>query len=224
MTVVQTTPPPQTPPVKYANGAEWLHALGDVPLTRVVMDPPPGTATEHDLLILVERDKRLVELIDGTLVEKPVGFDESEIASRLNHFLLTWILPRDLGAVYGEAATMRMKRGRVRLPDVAFISTERLASLPDPHPAIPTIAPDLAVEVLSVSNTRAEIRQKLREYFESGTTLAWVIDPLTRTVAVYEGAPEEPVRVMQENETLDGGKVLPGFSVPVAYLFPRPKK
>ncbi|MEO6437515.1 MAG: Uma2 family endonuclease [Tepidisphaeraceae bacterium] len=219
MTATAANPPPAAATAKYANGAEWLHALGDIPLERVVMDPPPGTATEQDLLRLVERDKRMVELIDGTLVEKPVGFDESEIAARLIHYFLAWILPRKLGAVYGEAATMRMKRGRVRLPDVAFISVERLAALPKPHPAIPSIAPDLAVEVLSDSNTRAEIRQKLKEYFESGTRLAWVIDPPTRTIAVYEGPTEEPTRTLAAHDTLDGGDVLPGFTLLASQLF-----
>jgi Uma2 family endonuclease len=219
MTTAAGNPSRVVPSAKYANGAEWLHALGDIPLERVVMDPPPGTATEQDLLILVERDKRLVELIDGTLVEKPVGLDESEIALIVGHFLIVWVRPRKLGSVYGADGTMRMKHGRVRLPDVAFISAERLAALPKPRPRIPSIAPDLAVEVLSESNTRAEIRQKLKEYFESGTRLAWVIDPPRRTVAVFEGPTEEPARVLSEHETLDGGEVLPGFTLPVSQLF-----
>src|SRR4051794_7001709 len=139
MTTTQANPQPAAPPAKYANGAEWLHALGDVPLERIVMDPPPGTATEQDLLHLVEAGDRLVELIDGTLVEKPVGFDESLIASLLITALNNFVLPRKLGAVYGPDATMRMKRNRVRLPDVAYISQERLATLPQPHPPIPSI-------------------------------------------------------------------------------------
>ena len=209
-------------PPKYANGAEWLHALGDIPLERVVMDPAPGTATEHDLLMFVERDKRLVELIDGTLVEKPVGFDESLIAALLITALNNFVLPRKLGWVTGEACTIRMKRGRVRLPDVAFISAERIAALPKPHPAIPSIGPDLAIEVLSESNTKAEIRQKLKEDFESGTRMAWIIDPPARTVAVYNASADLPVRVLKAHEELDGGEVLPGFKIEIAQLFQLP--
>jgi Uma2 family endonuclease len=218
MTAVASIPPRRST-VKFENAAEWLHALGGVPLQRIVMDPPPGTATEQDLLRFVERDKRLVELIDGTLVEKPVGYDESEIASKLIYFLLAWVLPRNLGAVTGEAGTLRMKRGRVRLPDVAFVTSERLAALPKPRPAIPSIGPDLAVEVLSPSNTPAEIRQKLKEYFESGTRLAWVIDPATRRVAVYVAPSDEPARVLGSDDIMDGGPVLPGFTLAVANLF-----
>src|SRR6266536_1289861 len=123
MTTTHANPQPAASPAKYANGAEWLHALGDVPLERIVMDPAPGTATEDDLLVLVERDKRLVELIDGTLVEKAVGFDEAHIASMLIMLLGNFVVPRKLGAMFGEAAPIRMKPGRVRLPDLSFITT-----------------------------------------------------------------------------------------------------
>jgi Uma2 family endonuclease len=222
MTTTQANSARVASPPKYSNGAQWLHALGDVPLERVVFDPWPGTATEHDLLRMVEADDRLVELIDGTLVEKPVGHEESEIAARLIHYLLSWIIPRKLGSVTGEAGTHRMKRGRVRLPDVAFTAAERMTQLPKPRPAIPSIGPDLAVEVLSDGNTRAEIQQKLREYFESGTRLAWVIDPPTRTVAVYIGPTDKPENVLRENEELSGGVVLPGFTLPVLDLFVDP--
>ena len=68
------------------------------------------------------------------------------------------------------------------------------------------------------TNTDAEIAQKIREYFQSGTRLAWVVDPATRSVAVYDG-PAEPARVLGETDQLDGGEVLPGFSIPVADLF-----
>lgn len=208
MTVLQ-------PPRRFDNGAEWLRALGGVPLERVIFDPWPGTATEADLLTFVERDKRLCELIDGTLVEKPVGIWEGMIAAYLVTALNNFVLPRNLGGVFGDGSTMRMKSGRVRLPDVAFVS---LARLPKTREPVPTLGPDLAVEVLSESNTRDEIAQKLREYFESGTQLAWVIDPVPRTVAVYH-APGEPVSVIDEAGSLDGEEVLPGFTLPVADLF-----
>ena len=71
------------PPRQFNNAAEWLAELGDIPPDRIVFDPWPGTATEGDLLRLAERDKRLCELIDGTLVEKPVGYWERFIAADL---------------------------------------------------------------------------------------------------------------------------------------------
>jgi Uma2 family endonuclease len=203
---------------KYENAAQMVHELDDVPLERIVMDPLPGTATEQDLLYMVERDK-LVELIDGTLVEKPVGWLESQIAVRLILALGNFIYPRHLGVISGGDGPLRMRRGRVRLPDITFISA---ADLPDgrvPTDAIPLLPLTLAVEVLSEGNTSREMRQKTKEYFESGAKLVWLIDPPTRTVAVYGGPTDSPARVLTETDTLDGGNVLPGFSVPVRDLF-----
>lgn len=204
------------PPRHFDNAAEWLQALGGVPLERILFDPWPGTATDEDLLLFVERDKRLCELIDGTLVEKPMGYWESLIAIALAARLSIYADEHDLGAVSGADSTLRMSSsGRVRLPDVAFISKARLPTTPNP---IPTIAPDLAVEVLSEGNTTEEMTQKLLEYFESGTVLAWVIDPKTRTVSVYH-RPGQPTQVLEVDGTLNGEQVLPGFTMPVAELF-----
>lgn len=203
------------PPRRFDNAAEWLRALGGVPLERIIFDPWPGTATEADLLRLVEGDK-LCELIDGTLVEKPAGYWEALIAARLIARLTVYAEDHALGAVSGPDSTLRMRScGRVRLPDVSFVATERL---PKAREAIPTLAPDLAVEVLSESNTPAEIAQKLREYFDSGTRLAWVIDPVARNAAIYH-APGEPARRLSETDHLDGEQVLPGFTLPLSDLF-----
>jgi Uma2 family endonuclease len=214
-----------TPSHTFANLADLWHALGEVPLERIVMNPLPGTATEQDLRIMVERDKRLVELVDGTLVEKPMGYIESLIASWLIKELGIFVDDRNLGFVSGEAGMIRMISGRVRLPDVAFVSMSDLPNGKLPVQPIPTLPPTLAVEVLSETNTKLEIRQKLKEYFESGTRLAWIIDPKTRTIAVYDRSSETPTQMLEESDTLDGGDVLPGFLLPIAKLFSRlPKR
>lgn len=219
MTTAAGNPSRVVPSAKYANGAEWLHALGDIPLERVVMDPPPGTATEQDLLQFVERDKRLVELIDGTLVEKPVGWIEALIAGRLITALNVFVMPRKLGVVAGADGTLRMISGRIRLPDVTFVSVTDLPGGQVPPESIPTLAPTLAIEVLSKTNTAAEMRQKVKEYFESGSKLVWLVDPPTKTVAVFETASETPERTLREHESLDGGEVVPGFTLPLGELF-----
>jgi Uma2 family endonuclease len=200
---------------KFANASEWHHALGDIPLERIIVDPLPGTATEADLLRLVERDKRLCELIDGTLVEKAVGFWEGRLAARLIRMLDAFADEHGLGEVFAPDSTMRMVSGHVRLPDVSFISTARL---PTTNEAIPSISPDLAVEVLSESNTAREIALKLIEYFQSGTRLAWVIDRRPRTVAVYH-APGNPTAVLDEQGVLEGEQVIPGLRIAIADLF-----
>src|SRR5687768_9392303 len=135
------------PTVRYQTAAEWLHDLGDVPLDRIVFDPWPGSATEADVLRLDDHEDRLCELINGTLVEKPMGLIESVIACALIAALQNFVHPRRLGVVAGEAGMMRLSRGLVRIPDVAFISFDRMPGRKLPDEPIPSLAPDLAVEV-----------------------------------------------------------------------------
>jgi len=206
------------PPRHFDNAAQWLHALGDVPLERVIFDPWPGTATEADLLRLVDRDKRLCELIDGTLVEKPMGNLEANVAMRLGARLTTWSDAADAGAVSGADTTLQMANGRIRLPDVAFFSRQRLPGGFLPSEAIPELAPDLVVEVLSESNTAAEMQQKLQEFFHSGTKLAWVVDLRRRTVAIHH-TPDAATRILSQNDMLEGEDVAPGFTMAVSDLF-----
>ena len=203
---------------RFSTAAEWYDSLGNVPMERILFDPWPGTATEADLLRYVQRDKHLCELIDGTLVEKPVGAFEGMIGLRLGSRLLAWSDANKAGYVAGADATLRMASGRVRLPDVVFIARDQLPGRTLTFEPVPTAPPTVAVEVISESNTPAEMAQKLVEYFGSGGRLAWYVYPLTRTVEVYD-KPGEPVALLGESDALDGGAVLPGFSVPVADLF-----
>jgi Uma2 family endonuclease len=202
--------------VHYKTAADWLHDLGDVPPERILFDPLPGTATEADLLHKVEVEKQLCELVDGTLVEKAMGLIESLIASRLIEALLSFVRPRRLGAVSGEAGTLRLGKGLVRLPDVAFIAAEKFRGHL-PLESIPSIAPDLAVEILSKSSTRREIERKIAEYFEAGTRLVWIIDPETRTAIAHRSLNVR--QAIAEDGTLDGDDVLPGFHISLAELF-----
>ena len=198
--------------------AEWLRSLGNVPLDRIVMDPLPGTATEADLLRLVEGDK-LVELVDGTLVEKPVGWIESRIAMALAVALGNFITPRRLGYLAGADGTLRMKSGRVRLPDISFVSVDDVPGGILPAEPIPELPPTLAVEVVSESNTAEEMRQKTMEYFESGARLVWLVYPKTRSIAVFDQPAAEPARVVTDGDVLDGGEAVPGFTVEVSEVF-----
>jgi Uma2 family endonuclease len=205
------------PPVRYSNGAQWWDALGNVPLHRVVFDPLPGTATEEDVVRLDDHEDRICELVEGTLVEKTVGTRESAIAMTIGYLLTLFVRPRKLGVVLGEAGLLRILPRRVRIPDICFISSDRLPGGNAPHQAIWDLVPDLAVEVLSESNTRREMEIKLREYFTAGTRLVWYVDPETKTVDVHRSV--EDVRRVGEADTLDGEPVLPGFSVSVAEIF-----
>ncbi len=202
--------------------ADLVQQLGGIPLDRVRLSPPPGTATERDVLARPNGVKRLCELVDGVLVEKPMGYFESRLAGLIIYFIESFLDSNDLGIVVGEAGTLRLAPGLIRLPDVAFISWNKFPNRRLPAQPIPDLAPDLAVEVLSASNTDQEMDRKIREYFAAGTTLAWWVDPVEKTVSVYT-APGQFV-VITENDTLDGGSVLPGFALPLRKLFERAGK
>jgi len=216
-----TTTPPQPPyaPPRYRTAADWLRELGDVPPERILFDPTPGTATEADLLRKVEVEKQLCELVNGTLVEKPVGLYESQVATWIGYFILQFISGRRLGIVTGGDGPMRLKLGLVRLPDVSFISADRLKTVDLRQQSIPSVAPDLAVEVLSKSNTQEEIARKISEYFAAGVRLVWIVDPVARSAVSYD-APHHGESIAS-NGALDGADVLPGFQLSLAELFRR---
>jgi Uma2 family endonuclease len=197
--------------------ADLLRELGGIAPDRILLTPAPGTAAESDLLRLVEVDKVLCELVEGTLVEKAMGVKESLLALALARFLHDFIRPRNLGILSGPDGTLRLWEGLVRLPDVAFICWDRLPGRMIPDEPIPEVAPDLAVEVLSKGNTRGEMERKRGEYFAGGTRLVWEVDPRKRTVAVYTSP--DSSRTFSVGESIDGGDVLPGFSLPLTLLF-----
>jgi Uma2 family endonuclease len=183
----------------------------------VLFHPVPGTATERDLIRLNEHGNRRYELVDGTLVEKAIGFDESIFGFLLGGALLDYLKTHDLGKAVGADAMMRLFPGLVRLPDAAFISWERYPRKKRRRGEIPTVAPDLVVEVLSKGNTPKEMKRKLEEYFRAGVRLVWYVAPSKRTVRVYTAADRSAL--LREDDTLDGGDVLPGFALSIRDWF-----
>ena len=137
--------------------------------------------------------------------------------SKFARDLANFTAEHDLGIVTGPDGTMRLMPGLVRIPDVAFVSWERFPGKVVPAEAIPDLAPDLAVEVLSEGNTKQEMERKLKDYFFAGVRLVWYVDLKKRTAEVYT-SPEQGVTVT-EGQSLDGGAVLPGFRLPLRQLF-----
>jgi Uma2 family endonuclease len=207
------------PPPTFDTIADVLTRAGSVPPSRVLYHPFPGTATEADLLAAVEGEKRLCELVDGILVEKTMGHYEARVATVLSTLLENHAFEHDLGIVYGADATLRIRPGLVRLPDVSFYSWRHFPNRELHDTALLPLTPDLAVEVLSEGNTPQEMERKLREYFGSGCRLVWYADPKARSVRVYT-VPETSV-LLGEDDTLDGGEVVPGFRLRVGEWFGR---
>jgi Uma2 family endonuclease len=219
---MSTAAPPSPAPAGAAiqTVADLLHQLGDIPPQRVLWNPRPGTATEADAIRFIDGDeKRLVELVDGTLVEKPMGQYQARLALVLGRFLDEFLEVNDRGVAYGPDATLRVLPGLIRLPDVSFVSWDQLPGRELPAEAVANLFPDIAVEILSTSNTPAEMARKRREYFTAGTRLVWQIDPDAQTARVYTSA--EDYTLVEADGELDGGDVLPGFRLSMQRLFGR---
>ncbi|MEM1061413.1 MAG: Uma2 family endonuclease [Planctomycetota bacterium] len=200
---------------------ELATRFGPIPVTRIRISPAPGTATERDLIAVNAGPGIPCELIDGTLVEKAVSAWASRIALRLAILMGALVEQKRLGFLLGEAGFVRLPNldGRWRSPDLAFYRATPQAEEAVQSTAYPELSPALAVEVLSPGNSDTEINGKVDEYFRSGTELVWVIDPETKTAKVY--AAVDRVTEIDEAGTLDGGDVLPGFSVKLGTLFER---
>lgn len=198
---------------------QLVERLGGISLDRIVTKPAPGTATEKDLLAIMRRTGRLYELVDGVLVEKTVGYREGSLGGWIIRLIGPYLDNNDIGDLAGADATMRLMKGLVRLPDVSFTRWEKFSGGKLPEEPIPDLVPDLAIEVLSKNNTAGEMKRKLKEYFLTGTSLVWLVDPKTRTVTVHT-APDV-FTVLTEADTLGGGDVLPGFTLAVKRIFER---
>jgi Uma2 family endonuclease len=196
---------------------DLVERLGGIPLSRILVDPAPGTATEADLLDVKRQFNRLYELVDGVLVEKDMRYVESILAGALIQILRNFVVPRNLGLVSSPDGSIRLFPGLIRIPDVAFASWDRFPDRRIPKEPIPSLAPDLVIEVLSESNTLTEMERKRGEYFAAGVQLIWEVNPDTRTVVVY--TPDGTINRLNISQSLDGGFVLPGFVLEIGELF-----
>lgn len=175
--------------------------------------------TADELLSIPESDR--YELVHGQLVEHVMSHQAVWIAARLITLLNVFLKQHDLGDVYSEGATYQCfphEPGMVRKPDLSVIRKGRL-SYSQFVRGHAKIAPDLAVEVLSPSDSACEVFEKLEDYFRAGIPLVWQINPSTRTVTVYADGGRQIV-LLHEGDELTGGDVLPGFRCQVAEIFP----
>lgn len=196
--------------------ADLVRRLGDVPLVRISLHPAPGTAVEEDV---IAAGIPACELADGVLVERPKGYFEGRLAAVLLVLIEKWLTDNNLGYCNGEGAWTRLQEGVVRVPDLSFVRWERTPDHRVPRDPVCGIVPNLAVEILSPGNTHREMERKRHEYFEAGVELLWIVDPVTTTVEVWSTVKE--CRILDENDTLDGGQVLPGLNVSIRDWFAR---
>jgi Uma2 family endonuclease len=170
-------------------------------------------ATEETLLSMPQ-DGRKYELVNGRILVSPAGMRHGQIIVRLSARLYAHALAHKLGEVLESSTGYRLPWGDVRSPDVSFVAAGRLpATMPSDFG---TVAPDLAVEVLSPGDSRSEMQRKVEDYLRWGVRLVWVIDPLAGDATVYRpgGSPRE----IAGDQALEGGDVVPGFSCPLSDL------
>jgi Uma2 family endonuclease len=174
--------------------------------------------TEAELLNLKHEGFKC-ELVNGDVVMSPAGnFDHGNIIARLIARLTIYaVFEKKLGEVFDGQSGRWMKSGNMRCADIWFMSKARIKAIGGPRQGFLHGAPDLAVEVLSPSETVGQTEEKLKDYFESGSRLVWIVNPADKSVMAYRSL--EVFRVLHESESLDGEDVVPGFSMPVAELF-----
>jgi Uma2 family endonuclease len=175
------------------------------------------TAEEFfEIASLPENEDKRLELDEGVIVEVAASSPINTVtAMRIGYFFNAFVIPRDLGYVTGADGGFKLATRRVRQPDVGFISKERLPELPAKF----NTAPDLAVEVVSEDE---DIFKKAREYLRSGTKIVWAV--YAEECTIYVMTLNENGAIISlpftERDTLDGGEVLPGFTLAVRDVFP----
>lgn len=182
---------------------------------------PRTRVTPDELLALP--DGKSFELVDGDLVERSMSAMSSLVGMTVGQKLGEHCALLDLAWIFGADQGFRCfadEPDRVRKPDVAVVLKTRLSAGQLETGFLP-IAPDLAVEVISPDERAEDMERKVLENLSAGVRLVWIVYPSTRSVHVFRA--EGRLSVLREAETLDGGDVLPGFSVRVADLFPSVK-
>jgi len=177
--------------------------------------------TVQNLLELSKEESssgKFYELVNGELIEmSPASSLSSRIGLKLAATILAYVEQYDLGYVTGADGgyVLSTDPDTVRAPDVGFVAKDRVEEYPSE--GYLEIAPDLAVEVVSTSDSANEVQAKALEYIKYGVKLVWVVFPKSKTLMVYTS---DGVELLKEDQTLPGGDVLPDFVLPVKDIFP----
>jgi Uma2 family endonuclease len=174
--------------------------------------------TAEDLLRTPDDGFRY-ELVRGELRKMAAaGHRHGRIAINMTTPLDQFVRGQNLGIVYAAETGFRLASDpdTVRAPDVAFVRRERVEAVGDTEGYWPG-APDLAVEVVSPSDTYAEVEEKILAWIDAGTRMVIVVNPRKRSVTVYRSRSD--IVVLSENDVLDAGDVVPGWTMPVRHVF-----
>ena len=174
---------------------------------------PPEIAT-MTLVEFLESDLEGYEYVKGELVPMPpTSGEHGKISTNLFLPLGFYVRENHLGDIYMPDTGFQVGE-RVLMPDIAFLSNERV---PADLSKVFSIPPDLAIEVVSPTDSSSRVEEKAFAYLEAGTQLVWVLKPQSKTVTIYRS--EIDITLLTRNDTLTGEDVVEGFSCQVATLF-----
>lgn len=177
----------------------------------------------RQLEALPENAATRFELLYGELIEMPrPGWLHSVIMTRLTYLLMEYANAHGLGQVLADSVAYTLADDVELAPDVSFIAAARV---PADFDALPAFAPDLAVEVMSPSNRSRHLFTKAETYLRFGARLVWIVYPDEKMVDVCRPAPDGGLYIHNVSGAgmLEGGEVLPGFSLPLTQIFPAAK-
>ena len=188
----------------------WLRGSQMTSTTRIF------TAEE---LLKMPQDGFRYELVKGELHKmSPAGNKHGKQAMRIGSALFQHVETNNLGTVFAAETGFRLSSNpdTVRAPDAAFVSRQRMEESGETEGYWPG-APDLAVEVISAGDTYAEVEEKVFDWLDAGTLMVIVLNPRKRAATIYRSLTK--IAVLTENDSIDGGDVVPGWKMPVKSLF-----
>jgi Uma2 family endonuclease len=167
----------------------------------------------------IQDDVYRFELIEGVLIEMtPPSMKHGHIAGRIYGKIFIYLEANPIGLAFGDNVGYRLHSKTIFVPDVSFVAQSNLII---PLPEISPIAPDLAVEILSPSNTFKEISFKIESYLHYGTKIVWIVHPDDEMVDVWRMMPDGSLnkRAFKKGDSLSGEDVLPNFTLPIGDIF-----
>lgn len=161
-------------------------------------------------------DGQKYELVDGEIVVSPTGYRHSAVGLRLAHLIQTYLDKHPVGEIAGADLGVVFENGDLRSPDLTFVRKEKIPS-GDAQQRFLEVVPDLAVEVLSPSDSMKFVGHKIGEFLERGIPIVWLVDPGQRTVTVYRSLSN--TQRYTSDDTITAEPALPGFSCAVSRFF-----
>lgn len=195
-------------------------AVAASPLAEPIRIPSPGRPWNVDDLLALAGAEGHYELVRGELVMmSPASPTQGRYAARLVAALERYLEEHELGEVYTAEPGFELQPEPnliVRAPDVAYLRRENIPVL-EQQAGYWTVAPDLAIDIISPSETSHMVQEKVQDYLNAGTSMIWLVYPNTQTIVEYRSLAQ--IRQLTPDDSLDGNDVLPGFSYPLRRLF-----